>query len=356
MTPGSRDEGPTPLTPIAHPRPGGPAARMPALIEPMLAAEAREPFDSSEHIFELLCGGVRAIAYVRDGAVRFRGRSGIDLTPFFPELSTLPGRVRAHEAILDGEIVAVDAEGQPSFDLLRPRMAAIASSVAAAGSPDAPPPEFRVKKLTAQITFQAFDILWLDGRSLLERPLWQRKNRLHDAAMAGPEFSAVDFVDDEGVAFYEAVVDRKLEGVVAKTKAGVYTPGRRSRSWLQIRALQSGDFVIGGYAFGGARRKGEPFSQLLLGGYTEGRFEYVGSVSGGLTDAEARDLVARLETMHAPESPFHDPPPIFRLIYWVQPRLVCHVRFSEWSPDGYLRFPIFSSLRPDLAPEHCTLE
>lgn len=356
MTPGPRDDGPTRLTSLPAPRIGGTGGRMPSQLEPMLAADAREPFDSSEHIFELLCGGVRAIAYVRDGAVRLRARNGIDLTPYFPELSTLPGRVRAHEAILDGEIVAVDAEGQPSFDLLRPRMATIASSVAAAGSPDAPPVEFRLKKLEAQVTYQAYDILWLDGRSLLERPLWQRKNRLHDAAMAGAEFSAVDFVDDEGIAFYEAVLDRKLEGVVAKTKAGVYTPGRRSRSWLQVRALQSGDFVIGGYAFGGARRKGEPFSQLLLGGYSEGRFEYVGSVSGGLTDAEARDLVARLETMHAPESPFHDPPPIFRLIYWVQPRLVCHVRFSEWSPDGYLRFPIFSALRPDLAPEHCALD
>lgn len=346
-------------TPIDHPALGrsSGSGRMPEAIQPMLAAEAPEPFDSPEHIFELMWSGVRTMAYVRDGVARLRARNGVDLTPYFPELVALPGGVRANDAILDGEIIAIDGQGQPALELLRPRLQAVADAVGGRRDSLASlPAEFTIKRVAGQLMYQAFDVLWLDGHSLIEQPLWQRKNRLHNVISAGPEFAAVDFVDDEGVAFFDAVVDRKLEGVVAKQKASVYTPGRRSKSWLQIRALQSGDFVIGGYTIGGARRRGEPFSQLLLGGYTEGRFEYVGAVSGGLSDREAKDLVARLEPLHADESPFDDPPPIPRLIYWTRAETVCRVRFSEWSPDGHLRFPIFSALRPDLAAAACLLD
>jgi bifunctional non-homologous end joining protein LigD len=332
-------------------------SRMPDSIAPMLASDAPEPFDSPDYVFELMWGGVRAMAHVRDGVVRLRARNGRDLTPYFPELLCIPDRLKARDAILDGEIVAIDAEGHPAFDMLRPRLQAMANAV----GPDREqipnlPVQFKLKRVAGQIAFHASDILWLDGRSLVERTLWQRKNRLHDVIAAGAEFSAVDFVDDEGVAFFEAVVQRRLDGIVAKQKTSVYTPGRRSKSWLAVRALQSGDFVVGGYTFGGARRRGEPFSQLLLGGYDEGRFEYVGAVSGGLTDTEAKELIARLDMLQADASPFHDTPNIPRLIYWARPEIVCHVRFSEWSPEGHLRFPIFSALRPDLSPGDCQLD
>jgi bifunctional non-homologous end joining protein LigD len=167
------------------------------------------------------------------------------------------------------------------------------------------------------------------------------------------EFAAVDFVNDEGMAFFDAVVERRLEGVVAKQKASVYTPGRRGRSWLEIRALQSGDFVVGGYAIGGTHRKSDPFGLLLLGTYRDGQLRYAGSVSGGLADSEARGLVAQLERLHVADPPFAAEPPIARLIYWTVPQVVVHVRFSEWTDDGTLRFPIFSAPRPDLTPEHC---
>jgi bifunctional non-homologous end joining protein LigD len=301
-------------------------------------------------------GGLRAIAYIHDGIMQLRARNGLDLTPYFPELIAIPDALAAETAILDGEIVAVDAQGQPAFELLRPRLQAMSDAVGARGGFAELPVEFKLKKLAGQLMYQSFDVLWLDGRSLIDRPLWQRKNRLHEAVKPGPEFAAVDFVDDEGIAFFEAVLERKLEGVVAKQKASLYVPGQRSNSWLQIRALQSGDFVIGGYTIGGARRRGEPFSQLLLGGYSEGRFEYVGAVSGGVSDREARDLVARLEPLHVDESPFHDTPPIQRLVFWTRPDAVCHVRFSEWSREGHLRFPIYSALRPDLAAAGCALE
>jgi bifunctional non-homologous end joining protein LigD len=224
-------------------------------------------------------------------------------------------------------------------------------------SDETPPAEFmRPRRVGGQLCFQAFDLLWIDGRSFVERPLWQRKNRLHNIIHPSDNFAAVDFVDDEGIAFFDAVVHRKLEGVVAKEKASQYAPGRRSRAWREVRALQSGDFVIGGYTFGGTRRKGEPFGELLLGGYEQGRFEFVGAVSGGLHDLEARQLITVMEGLHADAPPFLDPPRLPRFIYWVRPELVCHVRFSEWSPEGFLRFPIFSALRPDLDAEDCVLE
>ena len=330
--------------------------RMPSSIAPMMAADTPDPFDSPDHIFELMWGGVRAMAYVSDGVVRLRAVNGRDLTPYFPELLCIPDRLNAREAILDGEIVATNGEGHPDFDLLRAPLHMMATAV----GPDREqvpqlPVQFRLKKVTGSLSFQAFDLLWLDGRSLEDRPLWQRKNRLHDHLMAGAEFAPVDFVDHEGIAFYAAVIDRRLEGVVAKHKQSTYTRGRTSREWLEVRAQQSGDFVIGGYAIGGSHRRGEPFSQLLLGAYTQGRFEYVGAVSGGMSDREARELVELLEPLHVGESPFFDPPPLPRLMYWTRPEMVCHVRYSEWSPDGHLRFPIFSALRPDLAAAGCVI-
>jgi ATP-dependent DNA ligase len=327
---------------------------MPASIAPMRASEAPEPFDSPDFIFELMWGGVRAIAHISDGAVRLRGSNGVDLTPYFPELADLPDRVRAREAILDGEIVATNAEGHPVFDLLRPRLALMAAEALGHNGPSLPV-EFRVKKIAGTLTYVATDLLWRDGQPLMEKALWQRKNRLHEIAIPGPEFAPVDFVDQEGIAFFDAVIDRKLEGVVAKKKASTYTPGKRSKDWLGIRALHSGDFVIGGYAIGGTHRKAEPFSQLLLGAFDQGRFEYVGSAPAGIPDKEARELVELLQTLHCEEPAFFDPPPLSRLIYWVRPEMACRVRFSEWAPDGHLRFPIFSALRPDLAAAECVL-
>jgi DNA ligase D-like protein (predicted ligase) len=356
MTSSPTDDVRTQISRNVTPPPGG-SSRMPGAIRPMLATEAGEPFDSPDYVFELMWGGLRAMAHVRDGAVHLRARNGRDLTPYFPELLCIPDRLRAREAILDGEIVGIDAQGHPAFDMLRPRLQLMADAVGPDREqvPDLPV-QLKLKRLTGQLSFQAFDLLWLDGRSLIDRPLWQRKNRLHDIISAGAEFAAVDFVDDEGIAFYDAVLQRRLEGIVAKQKTSLYTPGRRSKSWLEIRALQSGDFVVGGYTIGGARRRGEPFSQLLLGGYADGRFEFVGAVSGGLSDAEAKALIARMEPLLVEASPFFDTPQIPRLIYWTRPELVCHVRFSEWTREGQLRFPIFSALRPDIDARDCVID
>lgn len=306
----------------------------------MLATPIAEPFDSPEYIYELLWGGIRALAFVEAGAVRFQGRDGRDLTPLFPELARFARQVRAGSALFDGEIVAWDGAGSPCFELFRPRLWSLLAQRQALPS--------------LNVSYQAFDLLYQDGRPLLRQPLLLRKEALHGVLAPGAAGQAVDFIEGEGAAFFQAVLERRLEGLVAKHRAGQYVPGQRSASWLEVRAVQAGDFVIGGYTFGGGRRRKEPFASLLLGSFLEGAFRYVGAVSGGLTDAEAQDLLAALTPLHVRGCPFERPPAVSRFLYWCRPQLVCRVRFSEWSRQGLLRFPVLVSVRPDLSPEGCS--
>ncbi len=306
----------------------------------MLATPVAEPFDSPEYIFELLWGGIRTLAFVEEGRLRLQGRDGADLTPLFPELAGLPSQVRADRATLDGEIVAWDAEGQPCFELMRPRLWSLLRE------PAMRPP-------AANISYQAFDLLQRDGRSLMRRPLLTRKTELRQVMAPGTAGGPVDFIESDGTDFFQVVLERRLEGLVAKHRFGQYLPGRRSATWLEMRAIPAGDFVVGGYTFGGGRRRKEPFASLLLGSYVQGELRYAGAATGGLTDREARELLEVLVPLHARDCPFQRPPAISRFLYWCRPRLACRVRFSEWSRQGLLRFPVIVSLRPDLSPEAC---
>lgn len=325
--------------PRSRSSPGG----MPSALKPMLSAQASEPFDSPDHLFELKWGGVRALAFVRGGRLRLQGSNLRDLTALFPELAELPGQLHASEALLDGEIVALGPHGYPDFDVLRSRL----NSYALEGLPK--------PRAGAAISYQAFDVLFLNDRPLLNRPLKERRAVLQGALDAGPAARPCDFIEDDGIAFFEAAVEHKLEGIVAKEKGSVYFPGKRSSAWLEIRSLQAGEFVIGGYTFGGGRRR-DVFHGLLLGAYQGGQLRYAGQATGGYSEMEARGLAGHLSKLHTAQSPFADPPAIQRLIFWVRPEIVCQARFSHWSPQGRLRFPIFMTLRPDLSPEDCAMD
>jgi DNA ligase D-like protein (predicted ligase) len=313
---------------------------MPAALRPMLPAVAPEPFDSPDHLFELKWGGVRSLAFVRGGRLRLQGSNLRDITALFPELAELPSQLHASEALLDGEIVALGPQGYPDFDVLRSRL----NSYALEGLPK--------PRSGATISYQAFDLLFLNGRPLLNRPLRERRAVLQGALDAGQTARPCDFIENDGIAFFEAAVQHKLEGIVAKEKDSPYFPGKRSSAWLEIRSLQAGEFVIGGYTFGGGRRR-DAFHGLLLGAYRRGQLRYAGQATGGYSEREARWLADLLSKLHTSQPPFADPPAIQRLIFWVRPQVVCQVRFSHWSPQGRLRFPVFMALRPDLAPEDC---
>ena len=326
------------------------------LLRPMLPAIAEAPFDSEDHIFELKWGGVRALAFIEGGVVTLIGANGRDITQWYPELADLPDQIKGRTAILDGEIVALGKEGYPDFDLLRERFKAYGM---------APPPR-RPEGPQGTLSFQVYDVLLANGRTLIERPLWSRKNTLHSLLSPSEVAAATDFIDGEGVAFYEAAVEHRLEGIVAKRKDSEYVTGERSAHWQELRILETGDFVIGGYTFGGLQRtkttprqaaKREPFSELLVGAYDrEGNLHHVGNVSGPFTLGEAGSILQFLSEQHTPFSPFVEAPELPRFIHWCRPELVCRLRFSEWTWEGKLRFPYFVALRPDLVPEDCVSE
>ena len=308
-------------------------------LRPMLPTVRDEPFDSPDHIFEVKWGGVRAIAVIDDGSVRLHGSSLRDLTPLYPELATLPDRLKASSAVVDGEIIAWGTAELPDFELLRPRLL----------RPDEP----ARKPRPSPVIYQLFDLLELDGQPLLTRPLFERRNLLHERLRPTEAVQAAGFVAENGVAFFDAVVAHKLEGMIAKDKYSHYLPGERSPAWQEVRAIQSDDFVIGGYTFGGGLRRKDLIASLLLGAYREGRLEFAGEVSLGCSDREMRQLGELLTPLHSDQCPFTETPSVGRLLYWCRPELACHVRYSQWGPDGLLRFPVFVAPRPDVAPAEC---
>jgi DNA ligase D-like protein (predicted ligase) len=307
----------------------------------MLPVISDEPFDSSEHIFEVKWGGVRAITTVEHGAARIHGQNLRDLTPLYPELASITDCVQARSAVIDGEIIAWGTEELPSFELLRPRLL----------RPEHPAPAPK----RSPVLYQAFDLLAVEGRWLLERPLVERRNLLHELLHPNRAVQAADFIRYDGVAFFEAVASYRLEGIIAKDKGSPYLPGERSPAWQEVRASQSDDFVVGGYAFGGGLRK-DLIGSLLLGVYEDGALRYAGQVSIGCSDREMKQLQELLTPLHDDDCPFVDEPEVPRFLYWCRPQLACHIRFSEWGPDGLLRFPVFVTPRPDVAPEECLRE
>jgi bifunctional non-homologous end joining protein LigD len=299
----------------------------------MLATAAAEPFDSPDHIFELKLDGMRAIVFVEAGEVRIQNRRLEDVRPQFPQFADAPRRVKARSAVVDGEIVALDSEGRTSLPLLQQRL----------------------EGKTGPLTYQMFDILYLEGASVMHLPLARRKTILHQVLSPSDFLQACDFVDGEGVAFFEAAAEHGLEGIVAKEKASPYRAGERSSAWQTVKAFCADDFVIGGYAFGGGLRA-EPLSALLLGQYQDERLVHVGDVSGPFPEDTSRMLLALLQPLHTPGCAFAEPPHLARFIYWCRPELACRARYSEWTRRGKLRFPLFVAVRPDVPPRECLLE
>ncbi|MEK7216760.1 MAG: hypothetical protein AAB289_14320 [Chloroflexota bacterium] len=317
------------------------AARDSGQWRPMVPAMAAEPFDSPDWLFELKWGGVRALAFIEPDGVRLVGQNGTDLTEGYPELRELRTNLGGRSAVLDGEIVAVGPGGLPDLELLRPRLNSLILR---------PGPPARRSKLF----YQAFDLLRLDDGELLETPLWMRRNQLHACFTPSKVGQVTEFVSTEGAGFFEAVAGLKLEGVLAKQKYSYYRPGHRTTQWLDIPALNVGHYAIGGYSFGGGRKK-EAFQSLLLGAYRDGVFTYVGRAAAGMASPEAWLTVRMLEQLHQTECPFAVAPRVDRLVYWCAPRLVCQIKAGEPGPNGALRFAVFTSLRPDIAPEDCIL-
>lgn len=308
----------------------------------MLATLADRPFSRADWLFEVKYDGVRVFAERRDDQIELRGRSGQIVTGRYPEIAGALRALPASQFLLDGEIVAFDEAGHPSFQRLQARMGL------------ADPRDVALAASRVEVTGVFFDCLAVEGYDLRRLPLLQRKQCLA-LLMASPPAALQysDHVPGEGQAFYDAVCERGLEGIVAKRASGSYAGGR-SRDWVKIKCHRRQAFVIGGYTDPQGTRG--YFGALHLGLYDRGRLVYVSKVGGGFDHAGLRRLWETLQPLARRDSPFEVGTPAGRGHHWVEPQLVCEVRYTDWTRDGGIRHPIFLGLRSDKRPEECQRE
>ncbi len=299
-----------------------PVKPMPNAIQPMLATPVTEPFDHPDWIFEVKWDGYRAVAEIRDGSVSLYSRNGISFNKkFFPITEAL--RKFGFDAVLDGEIVVVDDQGRPDFQMLQ--------HYQDSGS--------------GHLLYYVFDLLYFRGHDLTALPLLRRKEFLKKILPSTPRIRFSDHVWKEGVLFYNVAKEKGLEGIIAKHSQSVYEAGRRSREWLKVKTQLTQEAVIAGFTEPGGSRK--YLGALVVGVYEGDGLTYIGHVGGGFTANDLEDIRERLEPLIQKECPFTVRPETNAPVAWVKPELVCEVALSGWTEDGVMRHPVFLRLRED---------
>lgn len=326
----------------------GPLDPLPPL-EPMMATLVDRAFDDERWLFEPKWDGVRALATCIDQTVLL-SRNLRDISASYPELAKLHEQCVSLEAVLDGEIVAL-SEGRPSFEKLQSRINL--------GDPR------EIDRATKQIpvSYVAFDLLYLDGRSLLGEPLEDRKDLLQELVVPTDHVQVSPVVPAEGCALFDVAKRQRLEGIVAKKLGSPYRPGRRSKEWLKVKTIYEADVVIGGWSRGEGSRS-SAFGSLLVGAYDGDGLRFIGSVGTGFTDKTLSELLGAMKARETNENPFDSDPrkdrsrwgkPI-KDPHWVRPELVGRIEFRELTSAGRLRAPSFKGLRNDKDPRDCLFE
>ncbi|HTW42606.1 MAG TPA: DNA ligase D [Solirubrobacteraceae bacterium] len=314
----------------AHPR-----EAMPEHVVPMLARAGELPAEDGGWAYEVKWDGVRAIVYSRPGELRLESRNLNDITDSYPELARLNRALSSHSAVLDGEIVAFGADARPSFEALQRRMH-VASRAQAQ----------RLMKATP-VTLIVFDLLWLDGHSLMQLHYSDRRELLSELRLTGEHWQTPEYVLGEGQALLQASSAQGLEGIVAKRLDSTYQPGVRARSWVKIKRVGRQEFVIGGWLPGKGKRRGTVGALLLGVHQPDGALRYVGRVGSGFSDAELSRISRLLAARERASSPFTagERPP--RESLFCEPTLVAEVKFAHWTDAGNLRAPVYLGLRED---------
>jgi bifunctional non-homologous end joining protein LigD len=329
-------------TPAAPPTPAPvPADPFPQPFKPMLAQTAARPFSRAGWLFEIKWDGVRTLGFVRRlGAaqeVRLYSRTLRSLNPQFPEIVEALASLDAESAVLDGEIIAPEEGGRPSFARLQQRLHLEGES------------DVREAAERIPVTYAVFDLLYLNGRDLSSLPLSERRRAL-EGLILPPGMIRSDTVEQEGLTLFEAAKQHGLEGIIGKKAASPYRPGVRDADWQKVKIRKTLEAVVGGMTRGKGHRSGT-FGALVLGQYDalSGAFVHIGQTGGGLSDGDLRDLRRRLEPLVTTECPFASPPATPQPAVWVRPEVVVEVEYGERTPDGLLRFPVFLRVRDDLA-------
>jgi bifunctional non-homologous end joining protein LigD len=301
-------------------------------IEPMKAKLGRLSRDDDEWAYEVKWDGVRAVARIDRGHIDLTGRNGTDFSRRYPELRSLGGALGSTRAILDGEIVAFDDSGRPSFERLQTRMHLGTEAAAKRRSREVP------------VTYVVFDLLWLDGRSTTALSYRDRRHLLAELGIDGPHWRTPAHHEGDGAALLAATAEQGLEGVVAKRLDCPYEPGRRSGNWLKVKHVLRQEVVIGGWVPGEGNREGR-LGALAVGVHDEdGTLRYVGKVGTGFDEQSLRMVGERLAERRRQASPFEGRQPPRGTVF-VEPDLVAEVEFREWTRTGTLRAPSFKGLR-----------
>jgi bifunctional non-homologous end joining protein LigD len=325
------------ITPMRPWRQGGNIAGVrEQLIRPMLAIAGHLPSTGGERwAAEMKWDGVRAVAYLRGATTRLFSRNDRDISPSYPELLQLHAAV-GRDAVLDGEIVAMDERGRPNFGLLQSRMHV------------ADPAKVRAARIRVPVSYLLFDLLSLDGHLLLQLQYLQRRELLERLELTGDHVAVPPVFVGQATAAMRASRDAGLEGVVCKRLDSVYTPGRRSPAWVKVKRQRTQEVVIVGWEPGEGRRA--DMGALLLGVHVAGELRYVGQVGTGFTDDMLVDLRNRLAPLRVPAPAVRGVPDDHaRRARWVRPELVGEVAFGEWTAEARLRHPSWRGLRPDKA-------
>jgi bifunctional non-homologous end joining protein LigD len=321
---------------------------MPEHVVPMLARLSTLPPDDDRYGYEIKWDGVRAIAYVHEnGETHLESRNLNDVTRQYPEAAAVGEALTGHIAVLDGEVVAFDENGRPSFERLQGRMHLTGSAAIDARTRSTP------------IVYIVFDLLYLDGHSLTRLPYTERRERLEQLDLNGRSWRTPAYHAGEGAALLDASARQGLEGVMAKRLDSPYEPGRRPGTWLKVKNTRRQELVIGGWLPGEGRRQGR-IGALLMGYYDhdppEPELRFAGKVGTGFDGKELDRLQTLLAPLTRPTSPFSGPRQPGKGAIFVEPDLVAEVEFNEWTRQNMLRHPSYKGLREDKRPLDVVLE
>jgi bifunctional non-homologous end joining protein LigD len=317
--------------------PTGKVVPMPATLAPMLAETTEHPpFKRPEWMWEPKLDGYRVLAFVGPQGVKLRSRRGLELSPQFPGLVAELAQQSAGAMILDGEIVAFDADGRPSFNALQNRAQLKTEREIAEAEQKVP------------VALFCFDLLHFAGIDLTKFAYEDRHRYLSQCLLPSPLVQLV-YASNDGEALRNAAQAAGFEGVVAKRRDSLYEPGKRSGAWLKVKPTSNAEFVIGGYTKGKGAR--EPLGALLVGYFDDEELHYASHVGSGFGDASLEDVKARLQPLKRRSCPFVERPELNAPTTWVDPKLVAEVKFHSWTEDDRLRAPVFVRLRDDIDPK-----